>query len=53
MTVKLIPMIKFIHSIGVFRASFVYVLTIAVAIVYEHYIAQPFTAQLIKQTITR
>jgi hypothetical protein len=52
-TIKLIPLIKFIHSIGTFRASLVYCATVAASTSFEYYIGQPFTAQMINAASTK
>jgi TIR domain len=43
---KLISLIRYVHSVGVIRASIVFVLTVTVSICYEGFIAKPFTDQL-------
>jgi hypothetical protein len=46
--IKLVPLIRFIHSIGVIRASIVYGLTFAVSCLYELYVSDKFLAELLK-----
>ena len=46
--VKLVSLIKYIHSIGAVRASVVFVLTFTVSVCYENLIAGPFTAKLVE-----
>ena len=53
LTVKLLPLVKIIHSIGTIKALLVLGLTFAVRALYLNYVGARFADELIKEAITK
>jgi hypothetical protein len=52
-TVKLVPLIKYVHAVGAIRAFTILGLAFAVDIWYGHLVADQFTAQLIRTAMAK
>lgn len=52
-TVKLVPLIKYVHAVGAIRAFMILSFAFAVDIWYGHLIADQFTAQLIRTAMAK